>query len=91
MTGKKAENSLESVGITTNKNMVPFDERSPMVTSGIRIGTPSLTSRGMAENEMKFIAKQIDKIISNIDNENIYKQVEEEVGELCNEFPLYID
>jgi len=91
VSGKKAENSLEAVGITTNKNMVPFDERSPMVTSGIRIGTPSLTSRGMSEKEMKFIAKQIDRIISNIDNENIYKQVKEEVQELCDEFPLYID
>ena len=91
ISGKKAEDSLESVGITTNKNMVPFDERSPMVTSGIRIGTPSLTSRGMSGNEMKFIAKQIDKVISNIDNKNIYKQVEKEVGELCNEFPLYMN
>ncbi len=89
VSGKKAENSLESVGITTNKNMVPFDQRSPMVTSGIRIGTPSLTTRGMAENEMKIIAKQIDRIISNIDNEVIYKQVKKEVVELSNSFPLY--
>ena len=89
VSGKKAENSLESVGITTNKNMVPFDQRSPMVTSGIRIGTPSLTTRGMTENEMKIIAKQIDRIISNIDNEVIYKQVKKEVVELSNSFPLY--
>ena len=89
VSGKKAENSLESVGITTNKNMVPFDQRSPMVTSGIRIGTPSLTTRGMTENEMKIIAKQIDRIISNIDNEVIYKQVKKEVVELSDSFPLY--
>ena len=91
VSGKKAENSLESVGITTNKNMVPFDERSPMITSGIRIGTPSLTTRGMAEKEMKIIARLIDKVISNIDNDDVYNKVKEEVRELSDDFPLYID
>ena len=91
VSGKKAENSLESVGITTNKNMVPFDERSPMITSGIRIGTPSLTTRGMAEKEMKIIARLIDKVISNIDNDDVCNKVKEEVRELSDDFPLYID
>tara|TARA_Y100001968_G_scaffold160394_1_gene146612 strand:+ start:606 stop:1901 length:1296 start_codon:yes stop_codon:yes gene_type:complete len=91
ISGKKAENSLELVGITTNKNMVPFDEKSPMITSGIRIGTPSLTTRGMNEDEMKVIARLIDKIITNVDNENVFKKVKEEVKELSGKFPLYMD
>ena len=63
ITGKKAENLLESAGITTNKNMIPFDTKSPMVTSGIRVGTPALTTRGMGEDEMRLIAKLINKVI----------------------------
>ena len=62
ISGKKAEKKLEKAGITTNKNMVPFDNRSPMVTSGIRIGTPALTTRGFKENEMILIAKLMDNI-----------------------------
>ena len=71
--------------------MVPFDEKSPMITSGIRIGTPSLTTRGMAENEMKTIARLIDKIISNINNMSIYNKVKEDVRELSDNFPLYVN
>ena len=89
ITGKKAENLLESAGITTNKNMIPFDTKSPMVTSGIRIGTPALTTRGMGEDEMRLIAKLINKVIINVDNESIIHQVRKEVGELCDNFPLY--
>ena len=89
VTGKKAENTLERAGITTNKNMVPFDERSPMVTSGIRVGTPAMTTRGMGIQEMKKIATLIHQVIQNIDNENIISKVREEVAQLCGSFPLY--
>jgi glycine hydroxymethyltransferase len=89
VTGKKAENILERAGITTNKNMIPFDERSPMVTSGIRVGTPAMTTRGMGVEEMKKIATLIHQVIQNIDDENIISKVREEVTQLCDTFPLY--
>jgi len=89
VTGKAAEESLEAAGITTNKNMVPFDERSPFVTSGLRIGTPALTTRGMKEKQMKLIADLMNKVISNPDDKTIKKEVRISVGELCEEFPLY--
>ena len=89
ITGRLAENRLEEAGITTNKNMVPYDQKSPFVTSGIRIGTPALTTRGMKENEMIFIADLIDKVLSNIDDDAIIKQVHKEVKNLCSSFKLY--
>ncbi len=89
ITGKDAENSLHAAGITVNKNMVPFDERSPFVTSGIRLGTPALTTRGFKENEMKRVAELIDRVLKNLDNDHIYHQVEKEVKEMCQAFPLY--
>ena len=89
ITGKKAENKLEEAGITTNKNMVPFDLKSPMVTSGIRIGTPALTTRGMGGTEMKKIAKLIDLVIKNIDDDLVISKVKSSVIELCNSFKLY--
>ena len=89
ISGKKAEISLEESGITTNKNMVPFDERSPMITSGIRIGTPALTTRGMKENEMIQIAHLIDGVIRNIEDNNIIQHTRLQVSELCSEFPIY--
>tara|TARA_B110000467_G_C18288949_1_gene463524 strand:+ start:23 stop:1324 length:1302 start_codon:yes stop_codon:yes gene_type:complete len=89
VTGKKAENALERAGITTNKNMVPFDERSPMITSGIRVGTPAMTTRGMGVDEMKKIATLIHQVIQNIDDENTIIEVREEVAQLCGSFPLY--
>jgi len=91
VTGKEAENSLEEAGITCNKNMVPFDERSPFVTSGIRLGTPALTTRGMQENEMEKIADLIDKVINNINEVGVIKEVKKEVKGLCDQFPLYED
>ena len=89
ISGKKAEIVLEKAGITTNKNMIPFDEKSPMITSGIRIGTPALTSRGMKEDEMKQIAFLIDKVIQNIDDEKTISTTREKVSELCLQFPIY--
>jgi glycine hydroxymethyltransferase len=89
ISGKKAEITLEKAGITTNKNMVPFDEKSPMVTSGIRIGTPALTTRGFKENEMIIIARLIDDIIQNIEDETVIENTCNRVSELCSAFPLY--
>ena len=89
VSGKKAEFELEKVGITTNKNMIPYDELSPLVTSGIRLGTPSLTSRGMGTDEMKIVARLIDEILKNIGNDYKYEKVKNEIAELCNSFPLY--
>ncbi|GAB4296870.1 MAG: serine hydroxymethyltransferase [Ignavibacteriaceae bacterium] len=89
ITGKKAENALEAAGITVNKNMVPFDSRSPFVTSGIRIGTPAVTSRGMKNEQMKTIASFINEVISAPDDENNHKEISKQVTELCSEFPLY--
>ena len=89
ISGKQAENILESAGITLNKNMVPFDKRSPLVTSGIRIGTPALTTRGFGENEMKMIATLIDEVLSNINSENCINSAKNSVSDLCNQFPIY--
>jgi glycine hydroxymethyltransferase len=91
VSGKKAEVTLEKAGITTNKNMVPFDERSPMVTSGIRVGTPAMTTRGMGENEMKTIARLMDSVIKNVSDEIVISNVRSEVSDLCDSFPLYKD
>ena len=91
ITGKKAENALEKVGITVNKNMVPFDQKSPFVASGIRIGTPAVTTRGMKEDEMKTIVALIDKVISSPDSEDLLSTVMSEVLDLCRDFPLYRD
>lgn len=86
LTGKKAEELLEQVNITTNKNTIPFDPEKPTVTSGIRIGTPAVTTRGMKEEEMKKIAELIDRAF----DENISRdEIKKEVLELCSRFPLY--
>lgn len=89
ITGKEAEGVLEDAGITVNKNMVPFDTQSPFVTSGIRIGTPALTTRGMKENEMKEVAFLMDKVLSNIKNKSVMERVSDQVRDLCERFPLY--
>jgi glycine hydroxymethyltransferase len=89
VTGKKAEKSLEKAGITVNKNMVPFDTRSPFITSGIRIGTSALTTRGMREEQMRQIARLIDKVIRNINDESVQEYTRSVVEELCNQFPIY--
>lgn len=89
LSGKKVENTLGAAGITVNKNMIPFDTKSPFVTSGIRIGTPAVTTRGMKENEMKLIASFIDRAIADIDNEQELAKIKTEVAQLCTRFPLY--
>lgn len=89
LTGKAAEIALDEAGITVNKNTVPNEKRSPFVTSGIRIGTPALTTRGMKEPEMKQIAGWISLVLKNIDNEEIKNKTKYEVKELCKSFPIY--
>jgi glycine hydroxymethyltransferase len=89
LTGKAAENALDHAGITCNKNAVPFDDKSPLVTSGIRLGTPAMTTRGMKENEMRQIVEFVDRVLSDIENESVQKQVKDQVQEFCSAFPLY--
>ncbi|HBI80513.1 MAG TPA: serine hydroxymethyltransferase [Bacteroidales bacterium] len=89
ITGKKVENTLVMADITINKNMVPFDSRSPFQTSGIRVGTPAITTRGLKENLMPVIVDLIDRVISNIDNEKVITDVKNEVNRLMNDFPLF--
>ncbi len=89
ITGKEAENALVAAEITVNKNMVPFDTQSPFVTSGIRIGTPAITTRGIKENQIHQIVELIDKVLMNKDNENIIKQVKSEVNQLMKDLPLF--
>lgn len=89
VTGKEAETSLDKAGLTCNKNMIPFDTRSPFNPSGIRLGTPALTTRGFGEDDMKAVADMINKVINNITDESVLKKVKEEVVALCNNNPLY--
>ncbi|BCR04761.1 serine hydroxymethyltransferase [Desulfuromonas versatilis] len=89
ITGKVAEETLEMAGITVNKNAVPFDTRSPFVTSGFRIGTPATTTRGLKEAEMEKVAEWIGRALKNIGNEAELESIREEIKELCQAFPLY--
>ena len=89
ITGKAAEEALVKAEITLNKNGVPFDKEKPFVTSGIRIGTPSVTTRGMKEPEMKIIAELITKVLENMDNDSVINEVKAEVKKLATKFPLY--
>ena len=89
VTGKDAENALVLADITVNKNMVPFDTESPFVTSGIRVGTPAITTRGMKENEMAKVAELADKVITNIGNDEVIQAVRKEVKELMANRPLF--
>ncbi|NIM18887.1 MAG: aminotransferase class I/II-fold pyridoxal phosphate-dependent enzyme [Candidatus Latescibacteria bacterium] len=91
LTGKKAERALEEAGITVNKNTVPFDKKSPFVTSGIRVGTPALTTRGMKEPEMEKIADLMCRVLENIDDEQVQQAVKKETAGLCEAFPLYAE
>jgi len=89
LTGKQAEEALEACGITVNKNTVPFETRSPFVTSGIRIGTAALTTRGMGTQEMAGIGRMIDRALISVGDEAVHREIRSEVGELCERFPLY--
>jgi glycine hydroxymethyltransferase len=91
ITGKDAEAALEKAGITVNKNTVPFETRSPFVTSGVRIGTPALTTRGMKEDEMRAIGAMIIKTLEKMEDDNVHAQTRKEVRELCDQFPLHME
>jgi glycine hydroxymethyltransferase len=91
LSGKDAEASLEAAGITVNKNTVPGETRSPFVTSGLRIGTPALTSRGMKEAEMRQVAAWISRVLRDSGDEGVIEAVRNEVRELCGTFPLYTE
>ena len=88
VTGKEAEESLGAAGIVVNRNAIPFDPRPPLVASGIRLGTPAVTTRGFGSEEMKRIASFIVKVITNIGNQNIQNQVRQEVSQICHRFPI---
>jgi len=89
LTGKKAQETLDKANITLNKNAVPFDDKSPFVTSGIRIGVPAVTTRGMKEDHMETIVDMIDKILMKADDENVIASVRADVKEFMKQFPLY--
>jgi glycine hydroxymethyltransferase len=89
ISGKKVENTLVRAHITVNKNMVPFDSRSPFLTSGLRVGTPAVTTRGMTEEHMGMIVDLIDEVISDIENESVIKNVGQKVEKLMKSFPLF--
>ncbi|MFZ5553448.1 MAG: serine hydroxymethyltransferase, partial [Bacteroidota bacterium] len=89
LTGKIAEGALVSADITVNKNMVPFDDKSPFVTSGIRVGTPAITSRGVKENEIPAVVELMDKVLMNVGNEPVIKSVTGQVNEMMGKRPLF--
>lgn len=91
LTGKEAEEALDRAGIVVNKNTIPFETRSPFITSGLRIGTPAVTTRGMKEKEMQQIADWITFILQDIKNEALAFQIREEVKKFCQKFPLYLE
>jgi len=89
ITGSQAEKALERAAITVNKNAIPFDTQPPMKASGIRIGTPALTTRGMKEQEMRVIAGWISEVLADSENESVQASVRSRVKELCERFPIY--
>ena len=90
ITGKEAENALVKAEITVNKNMVPFDDKSPFITSGIRVGTAAITTRGLKEKDMKTVVDFIDEVISNFENEDVLEVVAGKVNKLMSERPLFV-
>ena len=88
ITGKQAEECLEAAGIVVNRNNVPFDQQSPRITTGIRLGTPAVTTRGFGREEMKRIASLIVMVITNIGDLNVQKQIRDEVSQMCSRFPV---
>jgi glycine hydroxymethyltransferase len=91
ISGKAAENALVKADITLNKNMVPFDDKSPFVTSGIRIGTAAITTRGLKEKHMEKIVNLIDTVLMNPEDEETIKSVRKKVNKMMEDFPLYKD
>ena len=89
LTGKQAEKVLEASGITCNKNMVPGDKRSPFVTSGVRIGTPAITTRGLNESHMELLANWMNKALRNSEDASVLEGIKNEVLELCTKYPVY--
>ena len=89
LTGKKAQETLDKAHITLNKNAVPYDDKSPFVTSGIRVGVPAITTRGMKEEHMPWVVELIDRVLMNIDDEYTIATVSREVKDLMKQFPLY--
>jgi glycine hydroxymethyltransferase len=89
ITGKDGQNMLEAANITVNKNTIPFDTQKPMVASGLRIGTPAVTTRGMHEPEMKTMANFIARVLDSRGDAGVTAQVKKEVKELCDRFPIY--
>ena len=89
ITGKKAQETLDKAHITLNKNAVPYDDKSPFVTSGIRVGVPAITTRGMNEADMETVVDMIDRVLMNIDDEKCVSQVRDEVKQFMTRFPLY--
>jgi glycine hydroxymethyltransferase len=90
ISGKEAENALVKAEITVNKNMVPFDDKSPFITSGIRVGTPAITTRGLVEEDMETVVALIDKVLMNHTDEDLLEQVAEEVNELMGERAMFV-
>ena len=89
LTGKKAENTLVLADITINNNMVPFDTRTPFSTSGLRVGTPAITTRGLKEEHMAIIVDMIDRVLTDVNNTDVIAQVRKEVNEMMNERPMF--
>ena len=89
ISGKKAQETLDKAHITLNKNAVPYDDKSPFVTSGIRVGVPAITTRGMKEDDMETVVDLIDRILMNIDDKSVLDKVKEEVKEMMQQYPLY--
>jgi glycine hydroxymethyltransferase len=89
LTGKKAQETLDKAHITLNKNAVPFDDKSPFVTSGIRIGVPAITTRGMKEKDMETVVELVDRVLMKIDDEKTIRSVSDEVKQWMKQFPLY--
>jgi len=88
ITGRVGEEALDAVGITVNKNVIPFDPRSPQITSGIRLGTPAITSRGFKDKEVKLIARLIVSVLSDLGNEKLYDEVRQQVNDICSRYPV---